>query len=143
MQAPECSVCLEEYEEPPSALAPTALPCGHTLCKGCSQTLAGGTPLILTCPTCQHRAQIPAAGLPCNYAIVAVINDLASKRFPGVPLGADHGGAATNDATPWGANPEHWWQALETEVDDALLCVCRSSGVLLFSLCHCLQTLSL
>ena len=73
----ECTVCLEEYQEPPSMLAPTSLPCGHTVCKGCSEHLSGGSPLTVVCPTCQYRCEIPPSGLPCNYAVIEVINILS------------------------------------------------------------------
>ena len=32
---PECPVCLECYQRPPSVHAPVSLPCGHSVCRQC------------------------------------------------------------------------------------------------------------
>ena len=43
---PECPVCLECYQRPPSVHAPVSLPCGHSVCRQCAlglQTAVFGT----------------------------------------------------------------------------------------------------
>ena len=33
-RVPECPICMEAYEAPPSARAPIILACGHCVCRG-------------------------------------------------------------------------------------------------------------
>ena len=35
----ECPICIECYAAPPSEAAPVVLPCGHSVCKQCSEDL--------------------------------------------------------------------------------------------------------
>ena len=87
-RATECPVCFETYEAPPSQLAPVSLPCGHTFCRehaasdtGQADQVDGGA-LQICCPTCRQHSPMPeggAAGLPVNYALVAVVQEQQAR----------------------------------------------------------------
>ena len=77
---PQCPICLESYEAPPSENAPVSLPCGHCVCRACVGNVqtgqVDGGELQLCCPVCRQHSPMPAGGiaaLPCNYALVEMI----------------------------------------------------------------------
>ena len=82
---PECILCLEKYEEPPSNYAPVMLPCGHSVCKQCAPTLQkeeGGT-LFIKCSVCRALSPLPAGGaaaLPHNYTVVEMLRSLSDSH---------------------------------------------------------------
>jgi hypothetical protein len=91
----ECPICIECYAAPPSENAPVMLPCGHSVCKQCSQDLQaaalcchkGGGLLCIACPSCCRQLDLPPGGvksLPVNYALVhaaQAIEDAARKMI--------------------------------------------------------------
>ena len=69
----ECPVCLDEYQEP------KVLPCSHTLCKFCLETLPKSNKkgkLQLCCPICTTKHNLPnrgPTGFPNNQAMEQLI----------------------------------------------------------------------
>ena len=74
---PECPVCMECYERPPSKYAPVNLPCGHSVCRHCAlQLQAAAAPSQFACPSCRQQLELPSGGaqaLPCNYGLVEML----------------------------------------------------------------------
>ncbi|NWZ34353.1 TRI59 protein, partial [Brachypodius atriceps] len=70
-----CAICCEIFSDP------RVLPCSHTFCRPCLQSLLQsphGLPAgrRLSCPSCRALVAVPAAGpeaLPVNFALKAVI----------------------------------------------------------------------
>jgi hypothetical protein len=102
-RATECPVCFETYEAPPSQQAPVSLPCGHTFCRehaasdtGQADQVDGGA-LQICCPTCRQHSPMPedgAAGLPVNYALVAVVQEQQAQGGGGGSGGGSGGALA-------------------------------------------------
>uniref|UniRef100_A0A8C6WL19 Tripartite motif containing 59 n=1 Tax=Neogobius melanostomus TaxID=47308 RepID=A0A8C6WL19_9GOBI len=77
-----CAVCYSLFSDP------RVLPCSHTFCKTCLDTLLQVSsnyniwrPLRqpLKCPSCRNVAELPPAGtgaLPCNVSLKAIIEKL-------------------------------------------------------------------
>ena len=67
----DCSICLETFK------TPRILPCGHTLCTECLESLMTAEISQRSCPEC--RKAIPTQGIeefPVNYALTSVRNVL-------------------------------------------------------------------
>jgi hypothetical protein len=94
---PECPVCLECYQRPPSVHAPVSLPCGHSVCRQCALDLQTATPsqhrgggggaggLTIACPSCCQQLELPPGGaqaLPCNYGLVQMLGPSAPRPLP-------------------------------------------------------------
>ena len=95
---PECPVCLECYQRPPSVHAPVSLPCGHSVCRQCAPDLQTAAPsqhssaggggaggLAIVCPSCCQQLELPPGGaqaLPCNYGLVQVLGPSAPHPLP-------------------------------------------------------------
>ena len=91
----ECPICIVCYAAPPSENAPVMLPCGHSVCKQCSQDLQaavlcchkGRGLLCIACPSCCRQLDLPPGGiksLPVNYTLVQAaqaIQDSAQKMI--------------------------------------------------------------
>ncbi|XP_077981428.1 E3 ubiquitin-protein ligase TRIM45-like [Glandiceps talaboti] len=70
-----CSICLEQYK------VPKLLPCHHTFCLHCLETLVkkkGG----LNCPTCQQEVDLPSGGVAAlkNNFFVNNLLEVVEKR---------------------------------------------------------------
>lgn len=52
-----CAICTEIFT------SPRFLPCHHTFCLPCLETLAGKHGHVLRCPTCRTPATVPAGGV--------------------------------------------------------------------------------
>ena len=93
---PECPVCLECYQQPPSVYAPVNLPCGHSVCRQCALDLQTAAPsqhngrggaggLAIECPSCCQQLELPPGGaqaLPCNYGLVQMLEKSAPRPLP-------------------------------------------------------------
>ena len=109
---PECPVCLECYQPPPSVHAPVSLPCGHSVCRQCALDLQTAAPsqhggggaaggLAIACPSCCQQLELPPGGaqaLPCNYGLVQVLGPSAPRPLP--PWRAAAAGAPPPSALP-------------------------------------------
>ena len=51
-----CAICLEKYRRP------KLLPCFHTFCQSCLQTVAGPAPSF-PCPACRATVLLPLGGV--------------------------------------------------------------------------------
>ena len=51
-----CAICLETYRRP------KLLPCYHTFCQACLESLAPPPAPTLACPTCRTNILIPPGG---------------------------------------------------------------------------------
>ena len=94
---PECPVCLECYQQPPSVHAPASLQCGHSICRQCALDLQAAAPsqhsggsggaggLAIACPSCCQQLELPPGGtqaLPCNYGLVQMLGPSAPRPLP-------------------------------------------------------------
>ena len=71
-----CALCLQEFYQP------RKLPCGHFFCKPCLRRLPSRTEdgaQMITCPTCNVPARLPASSIP--EAIMLQAKTLASIRM--------------------------------------------------------------
>lgn len=76
-----CAICCEIFSDP------RVLPCSHTFCRPCLQSLLQsphGLPAgRLCCPSCRALLALPAAGpeaLPVNFALKAVIDKCQQQQ---------------------------------------------------------------
>uniref|UniRef100_A0A8C6T1B6 Tripartite motif containing 59 n=1 Tax=Neogobius melanostomus TaxID=47308 RepID=A0A8C6T1B6_9GOBI len=88
-----CAVCYSLFSDP------RVLPCSHTFCKTCLDTLLQVSsnyniwrPLRqpLKCPSCRNVAELPPAGtgaLPCNVSLKAIIEKVGKNLLNGHPHG--------------------------------------------------------
>ena len=77
----ECPICFEPYEAPPSERTPVNLACGHTMCRADAANLAKAQ-CELKCPICMQCMPLQEGGiaaLPCNYALVHMIEAIAKE----------------------------------------------------------------
>ena len=79
----QCPVCFEEYQLD-GYQAPRILPCSHTLCEKCLETLIGNNKV--DCPECRikHQATAGKRSFPQNKYIIAHIKTLSKEgtEFP-------------------------------------------------------------
>jgi len=79
---PGGSLALDELLACPCCLAifrqPIALPCGHSLCRGCYARISSQPALARRCPLC--RADLPQCDLRVNLALGAVCDALRAYR---------------------------------------------------------------
>ncbi|XP_077981348.1 E3 ubiquitin-protein ligase TRIM45-like [Glandiceps talaboti] len=70
-----CSICLEQYK------LPKLLPCHHTFCLHCLETLVKKKG-ILNCPTCQQEVDIPSGGVAAlkNNFFMNTLLEVVEKR---------------------------------------------------------------
>ncbi|KAK0150110.1 E3 ubiquitin-protein ligase TRIM39 [Merluccius polli] len=92
-ERPTCSICLQVYREP------TSLPCGHTYCLACLQTMAAGLDQH-HCPECQ-RAYGGADALVRNEEMCRAVEAHKAALEQGHKVGAGHPGRV-EAATPTG-----------------------------------------
>jgi TPR repeat protein len=99
---PECPVCMECYDRPPSEQAPVVLPCGHSVCRQCALDVQTATPscqrgagaLTIVCPSCRQLLELPSGGaqaLPYNYGLLQVLEPSAPmplQQAAAAPLSA-------------------------------------------------------
>jgi hypothetical protein len=77
LEAIQCTICLEEYNENNELQIPRLLPCGHTFCTACLKGFFGQKqPHTVECPTCMAKHQIP------RPAVVDVLACPISKSVP-------------------------------------------------------------
>lgn len=67
-----CPCCLSTYRQP------VALPCGHSLCRGCYARVASQPQAARRCPLC--RADLPQCEVRVNIALAAVCDSLRVFR---------------------------------------------------------------
>lgn len=91
-----CSVCYSLFSDP------RVLPCSHTFCKTCLDTLLQVSsnyniwrPLRqpLKCPNCRNVVELPATGtgtLPCNVSLKAIIEKYQRNGHPRGPSCEEH-----------------------------------------------------
>ncbi|NWS87121.1 TRI59 protein, partial [Toxostoma redivivum] len=82
-----CAICCDIFADP------RVLPCSHTFCRPCLQSLLQPPPAgpslscpSLSCPSCRARLAVPAAGpeaLPVNFALKAVIDKWRQEERAG------------------------------------------------------------
>ncbi|CAG5115410.1 unnamed protein product [Candidula unifasciata] len=79
----QCAVCMDEYQDP------RILPCHHTLCLECIESVVKASPLtgrFFKCPQCRADVAVPRGGaelLPINFYIVSLQDELATKEYSG------------------------------------------------------------
>ncbi|NXX36720.1 TRI59 protein, partial [Nicator chloris] len=85
-----CAICCDIFAEP------RVLPCSHTFCGPCLQSLLQPSPSppgrCLSCPCCRALVAVPAAGpeaLPINFALQAVIEKCQQEEPAGAAAAAE------------------------------------------------------
>ncbi|XP_077980895.1 E3 ubiquitin-protein ligase TRIM45-like [Glandiceps talaboti] len=70
-----CSICLEQYK------VPKLLPCHHTFCLHCLETLVKKKG-VLNCPTCQQEVDLPSGGVAAlkNNFFMNTLLEVVEKR---------------------------------------------------------------
>uniref|UniRef100_A0A3B4AK71 Uncharacterized protein n=1 Tax=Periophthalmus magnuspinnatus TaxID=409849 RepID=A0A3B4AK71_9GOBI len=91
-----CSVCYSLFTDP------RVLPCSHTFCKTCLDSLLQVSlsyniwrplRLPLKCPNCRNVAELPPTGteaLPCNVSLKAIIEKYQKDGHPSGTFCEDH-----------------------------------------------------
>lgn len=91
-----CAVCYSLFSDP------RVLPCSHTFCKSCLDTLLQVSSnyniwrplrLPLKCPNCRSVAELPPTGteaLPCNVSLKAIIEKYQRNGHPRGPSCEEH-----------------------------------------------------
>jgi len=71
-QLKECSICCEVFNEDDHR--PLVLPCGHTLCKECINTIISGlwNPTV-ECPICRKTHSVATSQLPTNFVVLDLL----------------------------------------------------------------------
>ena len=137
-RVPECPICMEAYEAPPSARAPIILACGHCVCRGDAGNIPTGQrdggALQLCCPTCRQHTPMPEEGLaalPCNYTLVEMIE----------AQGGDGGDGGDGGAVAAKAAPAHVCNFSVGECDDGAAAThhCEECGEFLCLDCHAMH----
>ncbi|RUS89348.1 hypothetical protein EGW08_002868 [Elysia chlorotica] len=78
-----CSVCMDEYRDP------RILPCHHTLCLECIESVVQSSSItgrLFRCPQCRSDVCVPAGGikdLPINFYIISLQDELGSTGYSG------------------------------------------------------------
>ena len=70
----ECPVCMDIFRDP------RILPCAHTICKGCLESLIQNS--SIECPVCRAKHAIPpnkADGFPRNLVVAGMIDSLCGE----------------------------------------------------------------
>ena len=70
----ECPVCMDIFRDP------RMLPCAHTICKGCLESLIRDS--SIECPACRAKHAIPphnADGFPRNWVVAGMIDTLCGE----------------------------------------------------------------
>ena len=65
----ECPICLEEFTDP------RMLPCLHTMCRHCIESLVSALGQKVRCPTCRNECQVPTEGV-CGFPKNFFLNDM-------------------------------------------------------------------
>ena len=77
----DCGICLEDYNS--DSKVPMILPCGHTYCYPCIESIIKKK---IKCPNC--RALVPrnisAASLTVNYAVISMLNETVNPDMTSV-----------------------------------------------------------
>ncbi|GFN84113.1 tripartite motif-containing protein 56 [Plakobranchus ocellatus] len=79
----QCSVCMDEYKDP------RILPCHHTFCCSCIESVvqsSSSTGRIFRCPHCRSDVCVPNGGikdLPINFYIISLQDELGSLGYSG------------------------------------------------------------
>ncbi|CAI0607487.1 unnamed protein product [Linum tenue] len=74
-EPPECPVCLQPYDG--DDIIPRVLPCGHTVCETCLNSLPERYNLTVRCPACTQLVKFPSpqgpSSLPKNIDLLRLI----------------------------------------------------------------------
>ena len=75
----QCAVCMDEYKDP------RILPCHHTLCFECIDSVvksSSATGRFFKCPQCRSDVCVPRGGivhLPINFYIISLQDELGTR----------------------------------------------------------------
>ena len=77
-KAPECSICLEDYND--EGKCPRLLSCGHSFCSSCLERLLHGN--SIDCPKCRHVVAVPTGvqGLLKNFALLDIVKEAPKEQ---------------------------------------------------------------
>jgi hypothetical protein len=73
-----CAICLEQLSNP------KALPCLHSFCEQCLETLTHGRAEPYSCPSCRKQFTLPqgrVSNLPSNFHLSSIIERVQSGVF--------------------------------------------------------------
>jgi hypothetical protein len=76
----DCTVCYLKFASQPITRVPKMLPCGHTLCRQCVESLAIRGKL--SCPLCRVEVRLGTDGtatLPTNHSLLDVLEAPAAE----------------------------------------------------------------
>ena len=80
MAVPSCPICYEPYRSVPAASKeakhlPKSLPCGHTICQGCAETMQKKGAIV--CPKDKKEFQVTnVCDLPNTFAILEMLEEM-------------------------------------------------------------------
>ena len=85
-----CSVCMEHYDN--NTHVPQILPCQHTFCKDCLDSLVSWDRLHaeVPCPVCRREHRVPSTGFTTNRAVLDMVDSLKKNTRSSVLACADH-----------------------------------------------------
>ena len=70
----KCSICLEPFNDP------RVLPCLHTYCLKCLQSLVSGKRSDLSCPQCGTKHEIPKGGVGSYLCDLSILPELEATK---------------------------------------------------------------
>ncbi|XP_005089573.1 E3 ubiquitin-protein ligase TRIM56 [Aplysia californica] len=79
----QCAVCMDEYKDP------RILPCHHTLCFECIESVvqsSSASGRFFRCPQCRSDVCVPRGGvgdMPINFYIISLQDELGAKGYAG------------------------------------------------------------
>ena len=68
-----CGVCLEPYNN--KTHVPKLLPCQHTFCLSCLDSIGSDT-IDIECPVCRQKHNVPLRGFTTNVVVLEVVEEL-------------------------------------------------------------------
>jgi hypothetical protein len=125
----ECSICLRIWNS--KSCVPLSLPCGHSYCAPCLETLYAKQKTQLVCPGCQTPHKVASVtelrSLPRNFSLLALIRDKETAIAAGAPMPAfaPESGSKRSPTKPKSADPPTANANISTEDDqmDTLISV--------------------
>ena len=83
-----CSICMEQFDN--ERHVPNILPCEHTFCKSCINSMAKGyIPGDFSCPICRTPHRVPNHGFTVNRVVLEMVEEL-QKSAANVVNCAEH-----------------------------------------------------